>query len=1126
MQTVLKKLLFLFVLLVTPFVSSNALAACQAITFSYGADGWNVNGSVGARAYSLAGDDVVKVVKYFKADATDGRYWFSDMNCTLDGSENVLIPLDGTFTVGVPVGFSPLHLYRSFSSAELASERVEQYEDGVGPATFSYNVEDRYMRDAVVICGLQYDVAICGLKSGVTPDDFINVVKTYGYNVSGNYLMNLKNSAGNYLDMIRLRDGQLVTNYYNDTSGLRRFYVFSPVNNEIVTYYVDPVGSIFVDGNRAGRVFSMPVRSDVVRPAVGGGVVVDMVASTTRPEVTTVSLFENDVYKGEQVITSPNSYLNMLCSYSQTVDLSGSLAVSHCRFNSSIKQSLYGYIEGRTYYPSHVYFPALEGVLAPGVFHLAYGIDRITAFVDYPCYKASIYGIEQRGANVGVSFNPVVYLYNKNKTWYSDSSCSTPLADDNSFDIAITKTLGVPYLYGTDASAGLKEHIVAESFEPITGLPFMCNYIDGQTVVNCTWLVDKLTANTSYYPTDYATLSSSLSSPIREIKSELQTDGSVLVILTSTVSGTCYTLSVSLGSGALINMYYDSGNKIWHARSCQGDNITADGIHVAVSGTRGVIPVTFANTSPGVTLQATIGNSYDNTTNVYVLYDAHNDSSTFTLKPTGAITANTTLYPLYNVLADNAKSLVMTYSNSKQYLKNYYQIKIVENDSMPETIFYHDGSNYYNSGYIQIVGDKFTVSLNSDVVKVPVAFQYTETASPDTKNVSNWGGNGILFCDYDSVRSLTSMYCRLPALTDTENRAYYVYSYAQLDGRSLKVVGGQNALTTYCNPLVLTSPYTERKTFYSQYYQDATANAYRIRWYSDAKCTTVLGQNLVENINYPFRLPLVQNNSVLAVPFAFNTTGASSSTIDTDYSQSNAGPIYCVYNSVENAADCMFNGVGGFSPGGLLMAPVSSLLYYGGKAAKVLSDKVLQISNTFADADNTTRITYFTPAFCSMVTLRVVGDTAYKIYYTNGAEWFADSSCKNPQGLVLPNAPEDTVILYFQSNCLTEPKIIDESNDSVSYNVLTDVPCTSSKFGVTSCNFNLSEMTTSRTYCANYFAKKCAPLDSSAGCELDVTLNGLGSLSVNYTNCCLAGYHDENGVSSTLPVGQTSCSVE
>ena len=157
---------------------------------------------------------------------------------------------------------------------------------------------------------------------------------------------------------------------------------------------------------------------------------------------------------------------------------------------------------------------------------------------------------------------------------------------------------------------------------------------------------------------------------------------------------------------------------------------------------------------------------------------------------------------------------------------------------------------------------------------------------------------------------------------------------------------------------------------------------------------------------------------------------------------------------------------------------------------------------------------------CYLVELIVLGSPGGQRYYTNGTEWFGDASCTNPQGLVLPNAPDGQVILYFSNTCKADSNIISNSV-TVEYDALTDVSCTySSDTNVTSCNF--PRITDDKYYCASDFAMKCAP-QSSAGCELDVTRSSVGTIRVDYTNCCLAGYHDENGVSSTLPVGQTSC---
>ncbi|MBQ7055371.1 MAG: hypothetical protein IJN91_00350 [Alphaproteobacteria bacterium] len=157
---------------------------------------------------------------------------------------------------------------------------------------------------------------------------------------------------------------------------------------------------------------------------------------------------------------------------------------------------------------------------------------------------------------------------------------------------------------------------------------------------------------------------------------------------------------------------------------------------------------------------------------------------------------------------------------------------------------------------------------------------------------------------------------------------------------------------------------------------------------------------------------------------------------------------------------------------------------------------------------------------CYLVELIVLGSPGGQRYYTNGTEWFGDESCTNPQGLVLPNAPDGQVILYFSNTCKADSNI--KSNSAtVEYDALTDVSCTySSDTDVTTCNF--PRITDDMYYCASDFAMKCDP-QSSAGCKLDVIRSSIGTIMVDYTNCCLAGYHDENGVSSTLPVGQTSC---
>ena len=1047
-----------------PFVSSNAFAACKRIVFAYA---------------PIASDttNVVEIVRYYNDSANT---WFVDAGCSGTGTRTVEIPLRGVFD-RIPVTFDP--------TGDAYAVLQGFFQLGQTPS-------------GIIECNRDVpDVLTCGVGRGSNTTQIVE-----GYFSARHYFNNVYPSGTSSckITTFSYKTGSLKYNclaagdcvsfdvYGTDkATPLKTFYYDSNAG----LYYADSVcsqflGSFDVSANlRLSQNAALPI-------AFNPG-------SYVSPTVYDV------VYTGSTQVAESRG-AGIYCNYDQATDYVNYMATTTCQFDYDV--SFRG-----AFWVNAVLRPAI--ISSPGTVSVYREDGYSYVKATYPCLKASIYGIEQRAANIAVSTSPVLYLYNKNGAWYSDSSCSTPLGDDNSFNIQINKTLGVPYLYGTDASAGLRGHFVGESYAAITGLPFMCNYRDGQTVVTCNWLVDKLLADTSYYPTDYAVLSSS----IREIMSRRETDGSVLVILSPNVSGACYTLSVNLGSGVVINMYYDSGNKVWRARSCTGEDITADGVDIAVSGTRNNIPVSFSTTSSDDVPQATIGNSYSNITNVYVLYDAHKDPSSFTLKPTGAITANTTLYTAYDFPSSNAKSLVVTYSNLKQHLKNYYQIKIMENDSMPETIFYHDGSGYYDSDYNSIPTSRFSVSLNASVTKVPVIFQYTEVESPVTKSVSNWGGvPSVLFCDYDLVKSQRTMNCKLPSLNDTENRAYYVYSYAALDARKLKVVGGAYPLTAYCNPLVLASGYTERKTYYSQYYQDASTSEYRIRWYSDDTCTTELTQNLVNGVNYPFRLPLVQYDGVYAVPFLFNTTGSSAATIEADSSISNSGPIYCVYNSAENSADCMFNWVDGDGPGGILGAPVSTAIYFGGRSAKVLDDKTLLISNTFSSSSNTTVIEYFIPEFCSRVALSVIGGTE-KIYYTNGAEWFGDASCTNPQGLVLPDAPEGQVILYFKQKCSLLPNVIDVSDDSITYTVSADVPCIySSDTDVTSCSFNLSEITTDRAYCANDFAMKCNP-QPSAGCELDVTLNGIGSIRVDYTNCCLAGYHDENGVSSTLPVGQTSC---
>lgn len=852
---------------------------------------------------------------------------------------------------------------------------------------------------------------------------------------------------------------------------------------EIVRYYNDSANTWFVDAGCSGtgtRTVEIPLRG-----------VFDQIPV---------------VFKSSG---SGYSYVNGIIPLERTVVASGTIECSRnvpdvltCGLgrSSEAKEIVEGHYSPAYYY-NNVY---TSGTSSCRITTFSYETGSLVheCLAAGVCTSFHVYGTDRTTPLKTFYYDSNVGLY-----YYADSACSQFLG---SFDVSANTGLNqtaspLPITfnagpYGSPTSYNVLE-VGSTSVTDSRGAGIYCNYDQAtdylNSVATATCQFNYNVSSSSEYWVSAVLAPAAISTGTVSVYRNAE-DG--LSYVKATLSAPCYTLSVNLGLN-VVDMYYDSGNNVWRDGSCTGEAITADGKRVPVSASENNIPVSFSTTSGSVT-QATIGNSYDNTTNVHVLYDAHKNSGAFTLIPTGTITANTTLYPTYAVRSSNAESLVMTYSNQKQHLKNYFQIKIMENDSMPETIFYHDESGYYDSNYSSISGDSFSVSLNDTVAKVPVIFQYTEVESPVTKEVSNWGGvSSLLYCDYDSAQSQQTMNCRLPSLNYIENRAYYVSSYAKLDSRKLKIVGGGYSLTAYCNPLVLNSGYTQTKTYYSQYYYDASSSKYLIRWYSDDACTTELTQNLVGEDNYPFRLPLVGNAGVYAVPFLFDTTGTSFLPVDDNYTTMNSGPIFCVYNSAENSADCKFNWVDGYGSAGVLGAPVSTLNYFGVGVAKVLDGKILQISNT----SKTTVIEYSIPEFCSKVTLSIIDGTE-TIYYTDGEGWFADASCTNQQNLVLPDAPEGTVILYFRTKCLLEPNKVVESGD-ITYTVSTDVPCTYSSGTDVTCDFDMSEITTDTEYCASDFAMKCVS-NPSAGCELEVTNDGNGSISVDYSNYCKPGYHD------------------
>ena len=804
------------------------------------------------------------------------------------------------------------------------------------------------------------------------------------------------------------------------------------------------------------------------------------------------------------------------CNYEQPVNTDGYIPTATCFFD-------YDQTFGGNFYLSAYLVPV--GLRVGRARFYTDGINTVVSPI-LSCYKVDVYGLGLSGGVVTPVLEETIYN-NGNGAWFSDATCKTKITTFN-----LNKTNGVPVVFSASEST-LRVITVPVGTTVLSNqsTPIMCDYDLGAENAVCN-AIQNVSGDTAFYPVSYVKIPANTI----EVTSVKNDDGTVNVDIVNH----CYNVTLNLTRRHTVS--YSPLSRVWYgAANCSGSDVTKNGYTYTLGADENVplsfVPVSDTATKETKTITDGQALTVVNNAPFYTSFNAYVNRTEVTIFFVGAVDESITYRPIADV--PQSDFLVVRYDKSPNppiaVAQNFYQIKINANDVMPETIFYHDGLKYYRSDFSGGYTKLPAIYLNDNYTKVPVGFVVYNPGTITERDTSFWRDGVTLWCDYDSNgREPGRLDCEL-VTKNKSNQSFYVAEYAKVDKRALKIYGGTNALAAYCNALSVTGLFNDQKTVYSRYYVD-DANAFRVRWYSDAKCTTELNENIIDGVNYPFVLSLHEYNGVSAVPFFFNTTGHVFAPIEADGSFSNPGPIYCVYNAVNNTADCMFNVIysngSGMMPGGGLVAPDQPLTYTAGRAAKIVEGKVLTIKNNIVETGTgaTTVIVYNDKTFCNIVRLTTPGAVLNYDYHTDGNYWYSimDTNCERPVELVLPML-NGAVPIYFNSgDCVRDAIIYDETPESAFAYGASGVPCLySGKNDVVNCEFDLKNMTNDiNIFCVNNFVKKCIS-SQTALCELNVTkVDGFNSLKVDYINCCLAGYHDESGNSSATSGGQNVCSIE
>lgn len=143
---------------------------------------------------------------------------------------------------------------------------------------------------------------------------------------------------------------------------------------------------------------------------------------------------------------------------------------------------------------------------------------------------------------------------------------------------------------------------------------------------------------------------------------------------------------------------------------------------------------------------------------------------------------------------------------------------------------------------------------------------------------------------------------------------------------------------------------------------------------------------------------------------------------------------------------------------------------------------------------------------CFSLTLSLIGDSAETTVYSNGTNWFSDSSCTNQTTLTIPRRASDNALpVYFNKTCASKGTTYSASG-TVTYPTTTlGATCTYSASDGLVCNITADKITTNTSYCADKFASPTNLTSISAG-RSSATLTYSAS-----SGTCYAVTLNENG---------------
>lgn len=958
----------LIVLLTAPLFAFNAFAACQQVTFAYLSDGWSASTANNVTTLTAPYANTKKVIRYFDADAADGKYWFDNKTCSGTGSDTFSFYLNGTFTQGIPIGYVPTAAGQQYTVTK--SRTV--FSDGAAIATANMLSETSPLFNAVVVCQFVSDfLSVCKINPNITTEEFVSAVSGYNYHMTGIYLADTVDSSGLALKQVNTPD-----NYTN----FRPIYTRDSISGNVTVtgsntgvqtvYYSSSTGYLYSGNNLKNRVLSVDM--------TGTMPVLELFAAATAPSPISINLQTNTVFSstGQTTVPKTTSYPYAFCSYNQNEDFNTttSQATSHCRFYNAKQLST-----GMPFYPNKMLTPATSPLRGSNlVVDAVSNSGAIIIKAIFPCYKADVYNLRgSSAAGYSQALTPSATIYNNGISWFSDSACTTQLTD-RTFDYTITQNLAIPYAFSTGTVVP-KSTTIDQGTARNVDTPIWCNYSGGASA-KCTIKAMGLTGNTSYKVTNYILVSNGSAANITAWTTSTLNDAGTVDVEFGTMS-LCVDINIDLEQ--YTEQFSWLNGKWYDGAGCTGDVISKPTFLYAPF-ILNKIPLTFTNTGEAQT-EHSLPASVDFSGHIKCVYGIPTIESgmlycQFLLDAPNANPGVSRNYTIKDYVASTGR-LGVTNDGTTVYANNFYMVLFDHPSFIDNIVYYSDGTYIYDRSLTRQDANMMKLTLRDGVTQIPAQFQLKGPSAADTIEQSWRIQDSLLACTYDSVTDETLLTCRFKGDLPTSNTQLYAAHHALLDDRTLEmfIANDLTTIVSYCNSLTLGN-----NIYYSMY--DGALN---LRWYSDRYCQKQLGGD------YPLLYPVTDGTA----PLVFATQVQSASYVISDRTLTNTGPIYCEYDSSSSAsgAKCKYNIDGDVlgPDGGVIVYMASPETYAVKYVANPMDGKYFKITNDIAA--QTTTLTYWS-AVCNALNIYFMtgnGPSSYEtktIYRTTGS-WCNDSAC-------------------------------------------------------------------------------------------------------------------------------------